>query len=283
MSILHQSLERLKRGTPRERAPVSGGLPGLRASGGYGLFAASRGRSVSLASALLFCLGLAALLFSLSLATLSRGVRWLEQGAGCEVERHEPAAMPTSSLVFSLAPPAAPPATPRSASLPAPRKLDLGEQSTILPTPGASDSNQTPQELTGAPSESLEAYFAAQARRNQALLEQERAMAKTYAAGDKEAAQKELREYLQRVGHNSVAATRWKAYQALKEGRYAEAEALCRELLSKNSDDSDSAYNFLLALLRQNKKGEAAAFHARYMRGHSLDERVGSLTPLLTK
>jgi tetratricopeptide (TPR) repeat protein len=269
MSILHQSLERLRRGKPRER--VVSAAPLRLAGGGFGLCASSRGRSVSLASALL--LGLAALL----LAALSRESRWLEQDAGREIQGPSERTAPTPAKP-SPRPLASP--EPPSPGLPTPEPPRLGLTTQAAPAFSGADQ---PLDPADARSESLEAHFAAQARRNQALLDQERSVAKTYASGDKEAAHKELRGYLLRVGENSVAAARWKGYQALKDGRYAEAEAVYRGLLSKNADDADSAYNFLLALLRQNKKSEAASFHARYMRGHSLDERVGSLTPLFSK
>jgi len=114
-------------------------------------------------------------------------------------------------------------------------------------------------------------------------MDQERSVAKTFAAGQAPEAQKQLQSYLQRVGENSSAGLRWKGYQALKEGRFAEAESIYRTLLAARPDDVDSTYNFLVSLLRQSKKPEAAQVYRSYMQAHPLDERVAALGVLFEK
>lgn len=288
MSLLHRSLEQLRSSRPRERggSASAGGLRG--ATSQFALASPSRGRSIGLASALMLALGVVALLGvllvresrGLDAGALRAGVARLADKAERLVAGEEARAV-VPDIAQTVAATVAP--APANAALHIEAPHDARAVSPA-PQPSAPPAGRLATvDLAFAPSESLEAYFAAQAKRNQTLLDQERNVAKTFAAGDAAAAQKQLHGYLQRVGENSVAAARWKGYQALKEGRFADAENVYRTLLASRPDDSESAYNFLVALLKQNKKSDAATFHARYMREHSLDERVGGLGVLFEK
>jgi len=274
MSVLHRSLEQLRRSRPRERALGVGFGPRAASPSG-------RARAIGLAGVCVLAL-LLTLLFGVALGRhVSRDAVVLpannagndgkggNAGNTGNVGNIQDAPDPPDPAVASGA--------SRSAKADAPSPSLPPRQAPARAIP-AQQQPQAGVDLASQPSESLEAYFAAQAKRNQTLMDLERGVAKTWAAGDKQEAQKQLQGYLAQVGENSAAGARWKGYLALKEGRYADAEAIYRALVLERPDDGESAYNYLLALLRQGKQPEAAAFHARYVREHPLDERVRGLS-----
>ncbi len=127
-------------------------------------------------------------------------------------------------------------------------------------------------------SDEMEHHFSQQARRNQEILDRERAVRIALQGGDVQATRQALAELLRQIGPESLAGLQWQAYAWMKEGRWADAEACYRRILTLAPDDADSACNLLLTLLRQGRREEARTLHQTLARAHPLDQRLQELS-----
>ncbi|MGE4299412.1 MAG: tetratricopeptide repeat protein [Desulfovibrionaceae bacterium] len=134
-----------------------------------------------------------------------------------------------------------------------------------------------PQTDTAKKKWELETHFTNQAERNIHIraLEVEVAQAARTEGVDK--ARADLDKLVETVGVESLAATKWRGYLALKEKHFEAAEALYRQALLRSPNDLDSRYNLILALFMQHKIDVAKEVYGILLARHPLDDRVQAM------
>jgi tetratricopeptide (TPR) repeat protein len=127
------------------------------------------------------------------------------------------------------------------------------------------------------PTFALEKHFTRQANKNQSLLEVQSKLMTEVSAGRVAKVKKDLKIVTKKLGQKSFYRLKWEGYLALKEKKYAEAEALYRKALAKNPLDKEARINLTLALLGQKKRSEAEKIYKQLKSGFPMDEVVAKL------
>lgn len=148
-------------------------------------------------------------------------------------------------------------------------KEKLAEIGETADTPGgeASEDREEPTQEVARTQRSeeeekaaLQTHFVSQVRRNQDIRTMERRITQTLALGHLGEAREMLDQYIGLVGEDSLAALKWRGYMALLDEQYAESEDFYRKALTRNPRDTESRYNLVVALLKQDKRGDAEVY-----------------------
>jgi tetratricopeptide (TPR) repeat protein len=177
----------------------------------------------------------------------------------------------------SPVPPTSPiPTTPETAPPPAPAIAKQAPAADHPPEPAPA-----PTSRKSKGQDPLESHFSKLAKRNQDIMYLENSLAIAMRTGDTAGARDYLDSLMDTAGENSPAVLKWEGFLALKENRPAEAEDWFRRALGRAPNDVESKYNLIVALMLQNKQGEAQAGYREMAGQHPSDPRIQRLGAML--
>ncbi len=111
--------------------------------------------------------------------------------------------------------------------------------------------------------ESLDRHFAAQARRNERVLELEQRLRAALNDGDATRSEEALKSLLTLIGADSLGGLKWRGFYALTFGDWNAAARYYGEALARTPGDVQCRFNLALAQLRQGRNEEAALNYRR--------------------
>ena len=154
-----------------------------------------------------------------------------------------------------------------------------------LPTATAEPSREIASRLGVSPTpsqeERTEEAYVSKVRRNQRVMELERALRDSWQAKDMLSFELSLKTLESLLGPASPLVLKWQGSRAMADKHFAEAEALFRRALAKSPKDTSAKANLILSLLGQNKREMARTELKRALTAHAGDPSLTRLGEIL--